>query len=82
MLKKDHRRHIADQFNFHPKENIVVLIQIYSKEKSQHFISDYKMMSYRYIKLLSISFMETRIICCGAVLKILIWNCVRKLLKV
>ena len=55
MLKKDHRRHIADQFNFHPKENIVVLIQIYFKEKSQHFISDYKMMSYRYMKLLSIT---------------------------
>ena len=46
MLKKDHRRHIADQFNFHPKENIVLLIKIYFKEKSQYFISDYKMMSF------------------------------------
>ena len=46
MFKKYHRRHIADQFNFHQKENIVTLIQIYFKEKSQYFISDYKMMSF------------------------------------
>ena len=65
MLKKDHRRHIADQFNFHPKESIVMLIQIYFKEKSQHFIPDY------------FSFSETHIICYGAVPKIVIWHCVR-----
>ena len=68
MLKKEHRRHIADQFNFHPKENIVMLIPMYFKEKSQHFISDY------------FSFMETHKICYGAVLKIVIWHCVDKLL--
>ena len=68
MLKKDHRRHIADQFNFHPKESIVILIQMYFKEKAQYFISDY------------FSFMETHEICYGAVLKIVIWHCGRKLL--
>ena len=45
-VKKDHRRHILDQFNFHTKENIVMLIQMYFKEKSRHFISDYRMMSF------------------------------------
>ena len=75
-VKKDHRRHIADQFNFHPKENIVLLIKIYLRKNHNILYPITKWCHF----CLSISFMETHIIYYIAVLKIVNWQCVRKLL--